>query len=230
MKIKKKIIVLGAIVTATIVMAQEEPKQYNTEHIEQFEYKRGLKAGLEQGYKKGYKDALEFAKRQLRLYSKTIKAYEAGKYLKQYDKKISDPAVYQENQGGSVRVIVRGCRIVKPLTPDDIIELPMYPVDANGVAKFNFYNVDGTSNKNIFDNGTFTDSSDIVARDGNGFYASRPLDPYTNNASYIFLRNTASTRNQLSLLNREYTVEDNKIKVVFRNQEDRNNFMKRMSR
>lgn len=227
MNIQKKLIILGMLAITSTAIAQEA-KQYNTEHIEQFEYKRGLKEGLEQGYKKGYKDALEFAKRQLRLYGKTIEAYEAGKYLKRYDKKISNPAIYQENQGGSIRVIVRGCRIVKPLTPDDIIELPMYPVDANGVSKFNFYNVDETSNKNIFDDSTYTNSSDIVARDGNGFYSSRPLNPYTNNSSYIYLENTESTRKQLSLLNRGFAVEDNKIKIIFKNQEDRKNFMKRI--
>jgi len=230
MKIKTSIMAgLALLVMTTAAQAEtSRAREYNTEHIEQFEYKRGLRDGLEKGYKKGYRDALEFAKRQLRLYAKTIKALEAGKYLKEYDKKISNPAIYQENQGGVVKVIVRGCRIVRPLTPDDILELPIYPVDASGSAKFNFYNMDETSNKNIFDDGTYTDSSDVIARDGNGFYASRPLNPYTNTSSYMYMRNTQSNRKMLELLNRPYTIEDNRIKIVFRNQEDRENFIQRL--
>jgi hypothetical protein len=224
-KIKLSVLVILAVTTLSA-----EVKQYSTEHIEQFEYNRGLKHGMEKGYKTGYKDALEFAKRQLRLYGKTIQALEAGKYLKEYDKKITNPAIYQENQGGSVRVIVRGCRIAKPLTPDDIIELPIFPVDASGSSQFKFFNMDATSNSNIFDSGTYTNSSDVVARDGNGFYSSRPLDPYTNNASFMYLGNTQSNRKQLELLNRAYTIEDNKIKITFKYKQDRENFIERISR
>ena len=230
MKTKKQIIALALMSIASLTMADSKSNLYNTQNLRQFEYNRGLKVGLEQGYKKGYRDAIQFAKRQIRLYGDTIKAYEAGKYLKEYDHKISDPAVYQINQGGNVRVIVRGCRIVKPLTPSEIIDLPQYPVDASGAAKFKYYNMDATSNSNPFSNGTFTNSSNVVARDGNGFYASRPLNPYSNNASYIFLKNTALTRQKLSLFNVNYTTDGNKIKVVFANQRDRAQFMQRMSR
>jgi len=224
---KAKTILLTLIIASSALYSQDEVKQYSTENIEQFQFNRGLKEGLEKGYKQGYKDALEFAKRQLRLYRKQIEAMEAGKYLKEYDKKITDPAIYQVREGNTIKVLVRGCKIARPLTPDEIIELPMYPVDAHGSSKFKFYNMDATGNSNIFDDTTFTNSSDIVARDGNGFYSTRPQDPYTNNATYLYIKNTQANRKKLEILNRNYTIEDGRIKVTFNTKEDRRDFINR---
>jgi len=227
---KAKTALLTLIITSSALYSQEQVRHYSTENIEQFQFSRGLKEGLEKGYKQGYRDALEFSKRQLRLYRKQIEAMEAGKYLKEYDRKITNPAIYQVREGNTVKVLVRGCKIARPLTPDEIIELPMYPVDAQGSSKFKYYNMDETGNSNIFDKTTFTNSSDIVARDGNGFYSTRPQDPYANNATYLYISNTQANRKKLELLNRDYTIEDGRIKITFNTQEDKSHFINRFKR
>ena len=211
------------------VSLHAEVKEYNTEHIEQFQYQQGFKDGARKAYKEGYRDALRFAKKQLRLWAKTIKAYEAGKYLKEYDKKITNPAIYQSKQGNTVKVIVRGCRIERQLSPDEILELPMYPIDTTGNGKFDYTNMDA-SDVNIFDKDTFTNSGDIVARDGDGFYSSRPTNPFTNNASFLYFPNTEQNRKKLTVLNYNYTIEDNKIKVIFRSKEERQFFIQKLNK
>lgn len=222
MRIKKAAVILLSI---TALLA-DEPKQYNTEHIEQFEYNRGFKQGIERGYKSGYADAIVFAKKQLRLYAKKIKALEAGKYLKEYDKKITNPAIYQTKQGNNINIIVRGCRIEKPLTPDEILELPLYPIDTSTNGQFSYSNAD-ESNVNIFDN-TRSDSSDVLIRDGNGFFGSRPKSSFVNTDSFFYIENSAKNRKHLNTLNYSYAIENNRIKIVFKNSVEREAFIKNM--
>ena len=220
----KRVLLTALTLTAVTAFAGNDVKHYNTDNIEQFQYQKGLREGIERGYKEGYRDALEFAKKQLRLYKKKIEALEAGKYLKEYSGKITNPEVYQLKNGDSVKVIVRGCRIEKPLSPDEIIDLPI------------LYGITDTTLKTHYENkpynsSTFhTDTSDIVGRDGNGFYSNRPLDPYTDHASYIYIRNTSRNRAKLELLNRDFTVEDNRLKIKFYNEKDRKDFLKRFKK
>lgn len=217
-----------AFMLSSVAVADEEVKQYNTEHLEQFFYTKGLRDGIEKGYKQGYEEALAFAKKQMRLYSDKIKALEAGKYLKEYGGKITNPEVYQVKNGNSVNVIVRGCRIEKQLSPDEIIDLPHYPIDANCNNTFKYHNVEGDTNPIFNTNVNTGNSADVLSRDGNGFYSQRSSNPYSNNNSYYYLDNTSTLRNQLDILNYTYTIEDNKIKVIFSNENERSTFLKNM--
>lgn len=230
----KKIIIGLVLSLSTSLMAngttaqtQDGVKNYNTEHVEQFFYKKGMVDGTKLGYKQGYAEALEFAKKQLRLYAQKIKAYESGKYLKEHEGKITNPEIYQIKNGNEIKVIVRGCRIEKQLTPDEIINLPHYPIDGVGNPSFSYTNMD-ESNAPLFGESIPTDSADIIARDGNGFYGDRGSNPYLNDGSYYYLENSQAMRKQLSVLNYTYAIEDNKIKVIFSNENEKKSFMEKM--
>lgn len=222
----KNFLLAGCLFFAVGLLAQEtDVKNYNTEHIQQFYYKKGLRDGAEKGYKNGYRDALRASKKQLRLWATKIMALESGKYLKEYAGKITNPEIYQIKNGNEIKVVVKGCKIEKPLTPDEIIDLPQYPIDANGNYKFKYYNIDETASSPLEDGNNITNSADVVGRDGNGFYSNRPSSPYANKASYYYLPNSRSMRKKLDVLNYSYAIEDNKIKVIFNSEKEKNSFL-----
>jgi hypothetical protein len=228
-KLSLAFLLSGLLAGTAFAVDEESIKNYNTEHLNQFYYTKGFKEGVENGYKEGYKEALEFSKKQLRLYKDKIKALESGKYLKEHSGKITNPEIYQVKNGDTIKVIVRGCRIEKQLTPDEIIDLPHYPIDANCNNKFEYHNVEG-ENKPIFNSDLkgVTNSVDVMGRDGNGFYSDRASNPYTNENSYYYLENTSTLRKQLDVLNYTYAIEDNKIKVIFGNENERKSFLENM--
>ena len=209
---------------ATLLYAADGVKEYDTEHIKQFYFNKGLREGAEKAYASGYKDGLLFAKKQMRLWATKIKANESGKYLK---KKITNPEIYQIKKGNEIKIIVRGCRIEKPLTPDEIIDLPHYPIDANGNSSFSYYNIDESA-KSPLSQDTIVNSADVMGRDGNGFYSNRPSQPYLNNSSYFYLNNSRAMRKKLDVLNYTYAIEDNKIKVIFSSEEEKDTFLNKL--
>jgi len=226
----KNILIIIVLLGINLVAKDSEDKNvrnYNSEHLEQFFYKKGLKDGAEKGYKDGYRDGIRLAKKQLRLWSTKIKALEEGKYLKEYRGKITNPAVYQIKSGNEIKVIVRGCRIDKQLTADEIIDLPHYPIDGNGNKSFKYYNIDETA-LSPFDDTIATNSADIIERDGNGFNAGRPSNPYTNNSSYYYLENSRAMRKKLDVLNYSYAIEDDKLKVIFDSKKEKDSFLQHM--
>lgn len=222
-----KILLALSLATISSIASDKEIKTYNSEHLEQFFYKKGLRDGAEKGYKDGYRDAIRFAKKQLRLWGTKIRSLESGKYLKEYEGKITNPEIYQIKSGNEIKVIVRGCRIEKQLTPDEIIDLPIYPIDANGNYRFKYYNIDETA-RSPFDDTIHTNSADVIGRDGNGFYSNRPTNPYTNNASYYYLDNNRAIRKKLDILNYTYAIENNRLKVIFSSEDEKNKFLEKM--
>ena len=161
-------------------------------------YKKGLEAGAKSGYEKGYKDALELAKKRLRLYSDKVKANESGKYLKEYGGKITNPEIYQIRDGNSINVIVKGCKIEKQLTPDEIIDLELFPIDGDDM-KFKYYNMQ-KDNISLFDEqnptsfgGNVTNSVDVFDNDNMGYMKDRP-SLNNSNTKYIYLPNSNNLR------------------------------------
>ncbi|QDD68222.1 hypothetical protein [Caminibacter pacificus] len=120
----KKLLLISAVMSAFLYAKSDKPL---SAEAEKFFYTQGYKVGYKDGYQKGYRDALLYAERKIKEYMAKIKAYEAGKYLI-YKQKITYPEVYQvTDDNGNVRIVVKGCQIEKPLSPQDIVFIPTLP-------------------------------------------------------------------------------------------------------
>lgn len=221
----KKILLLSMLGT-TLMFAEE--KSYDATGMLDLYYKKGLKAGAEEGYQKGFQQGLELAKKRIRLYEKKIKANENGKYLKEYGGKITNPEIYQIRDGSSISVIVKGCKIEKQLTPDEIIDLELYPMDGDN-KNFKYYNMN-KNNVALFDeqNPTVTDSADIFSNDNMSYKKERPSlnDKATN---YVYLPNSSVLREKLTNLNYSFAIEGNRVKVVYSSERERDLLLKRLN-
>lgn len=183
-------------------------------------YKKGLKIGAEKAYKEGYIKGLMYADKKIRLWATKMKGNESGKYLKEYAGKIGSPNLYQtkHSSGEGVSVVVKGCVIEKQLTPDEIIDLTPYPIDAIGNEKIDYINAPNASKEVGHDiSNSVADLSNVSS-----FEESRPNNPYSSKKSYLYLPKNKSIANKLNDLNYAYAVENNSIKVVFNSEREKN--------
>lgn len=127
MKINKKIILTTlSVVVPTLVFCATSTERVISKHdAEKFFYKKGYKDGVSAGERKGYSRAMKDMKKNIKKWEKRIKAMEAGKYLSKKNK-ITAPQIYQVNDNGDIKIIVKGCEIKKALTPKEILMLPDY--------------------------------------------------------------------------------------------------------
>ncbi|KAB7891292.1 hypothetical protein [Poseidonibacter ostreae] len=209
----KRIIFLSSLIGATTFLLASE-KSFDASGMLDLYYKKGLKAGASEGYQRGFEQGLELAKKRIRLYAQKIKANENGKYLKEYGGKITNPEIYQIRDGSNISVIVKGCKIEKQLTPDEIIDLELYPMDGDN-KKFKYYNVD-KNNTSLFDeqNPTVSNSADIFSNDNMGYKKSRP-SVNNDKSDYIYLPNSSNLRAKLTNLNYSFAIENDRIKVIY---------------
>lgn len=232
MKIKYSKIFISSlfVFSSTLAFAENNPKinSYDIQPLLEMHYKKGLKDGAEKAYKEGYINGLEFSKKRLRLYSQKIKAYESGKYLKEYAGKISNPEIYQTKVNDGVKVIVNGCKIEKELTPDEIIDLVHFPMDANEKDKIS-YESENNLYMPIFDNYGVTNSVDIISRDKDGFNESRPSSPFEQKPSYLHLPNNRHTINKLNSLNYTYAIDGDNIKVIFSSEREKEALIQKLN-
>lgn len=205
-------------------------KSFDASGLLDMYYKKGLEQGAKDGYQKGYEDALELAKKRLRLYADKIKANESGKYLKEYGGKITNPEIYQLRDGNSINVIVKGCKIEKQLTPDEIIDLELFPIDGDDM-KFKYYNMTN-NNVALFNEqnpaNSITNSMDIFENDNDGFFKERP-SLNNSNKKYLYLPNSSNLRTKLSNLNYTYTIENNKIKLIYGSEREKDLLLKQLN-
>lgn len=217
--------------TTTLLVANE--KAYDSSGLLDMYYKKGLEAGAKSGYEKGYEDGLELAKKRLRLYSDKVKANESGKYLKEYGGKITNPEIYQIKDGNSINVIVRGCKIEKQLTPDEIIDLELFPIDGDDM-KFKYYNMT-KDNVSLFDEqnptsfgGGVTNSVDVFDNDKMGYMKDRP-SLNNSNTHYLYLPNSNNLRTKLTNLNYTYSIENDKIKIIYGSEREKDLLLKQIN-
>jgi len=212
-----------------------EEKSYDASGMLDMYYKKGLEAGAKSGYKKGFTDGLELAKKRVRLYADKIKANESGKYLKEYGGKVTNPEIYQIRDGNSINVVVKGCKIEKQLTPDEIIDLELYPIDGDEM-KFKYYNMN-KDNVALFDeqnptsmnsSGGVTNSVDVFENDNMGYMRDRP-SLNNSNTKYIYLPNSNNLRTKLTNLNYTYTIENDKIKVIYGSEREKDLLLKQIN-
>lgn len=195
----------------------------NLEDIESFFYEKGLKDGIKKGYRQGYSEALGYAKSKLNRYSSKIRAIEYGKYL---NDRISSPEVYQvKDKFGNIKVIVKGCKFEKPLRADEIISLPIFPSDICSdrvISRVNYSNqLSGLQYSNDISN-----SANVIKRDDK-LFSGRLKDTTSDNSRvFYYIPNQRFFRNKLSQLNMIYTIENDKIKVIFQDQQERDEFIR----
>ncbi len=224
---------LFSIVFATISFSND--KAYDSSGMLDMYYKKGLESGAKNGYDKGYKDGIELAKKRLRLYSDKIKANESGKYLKEYGGKITNPEIYQIKDGNSINVIVKGCKIEKQLTPDEIIDLELFPIDGDDM-KFKYYNMN-KDNIALFDeqnptsyggSSGVTNSVDVFENDNMGYMKNRP-SLNNSNTKYMYLPNSNNLRTKLTNLNYTYSIENDRIKVIYGSEREKDLLLKQIN-
>lgn len=215
----KSLILSGALVAGLCASDVEKNTDLNTmnlEQIESFFYEKGFKEGIASGYKTGYSDALNYAQARLLKYKDKIEAIEYGKYLTQKGK-ISAPELYQVyDESGNVEISVMGCRIERPLSPDEIISLPT-------LAQQHYYNQNmrssmeygGMKGKPI-ENGQLPNNSvDISLRDQSLFSGEMKTPDKDKAVYYYYIENNNFYRNKLDKMNYIYSVKGDKIKVIF---------------
>lgn len=230
----KKTILFGFLILIGFVTNSfSDDKAYDASGMLDMYYKKGLEVGAKNGYEKGYKDGLELAKKRLRLYSDKIKANESGKYLKEYGGKITNPEIYQIKDGNSINVIVKGCKIEKQLTPDEIIDLELFPIDGDDM-KFKYYNMT-KDNISLFDeqnptsfSGGVTNSVDVFENDNMGYMRDRP-SLSNSNTKYVYLPNSNNLRTKLTNLNYTYSIENDRIKVIYGSEREKDLLLKQIN-
>lgn len=237
----KKTVAAMAIIFMSVAAMASQVKKFDTQYLEEFNYTRGYKAGAKDGYALGYKQAIEFAERQLRLYKTKIEAYENGKYLKNYEGIITAPAVYQKVTKNGVQIIVEGCKISKPLTPDEILTSPIYPIDATRVRHFDargagtatlasFPNM-GSGSTPLYqpNNSSGANSFNVLnSSGGNGYFSQRPSS-HISKLSYYYLPNTKRVRQELDSGNYTYTISQGRVKIIFQSKAEKNKFLEMLS-
>jgi len=179
-------------------------------------YEKGYKQGKSVGYKKGFEAGKKYFLKQLKRRMAKLKAMEAGKYLvKEY--KITAPEVFQKKQrDGSIKVVINGCKLEKELTPEEIMMLPSVP---NGYK--------------ISSNSTYTPSTNKPAVSNSVYLPGVDYNediPHTteeqNDVTYLILPNTQYYKKLLDTAGKPYAISnDDKIKVIFENQRDKNLFI-----
>jgi hypothetical protein len=217
----KKILLLTLVTVFSLALERNaDLSKMSLEDIESFFYEKGRKDGLKRGYQQGYKDAITYATKKLERYSSKIKAIEYGKYLRN---KISAPEVYQvKDQFGNIKVVVKGCRFEQPLKPHEIIDLPIFPQDVCSDT------VIDTSNSLQNDDHIIstTNSANIIKRDQKLFSGKINDISSDTNTVFYYIPNKSYFRTKLAQLNMIYTIENDKIKVIFHSKQERDNFIK----
>lgn len=223
-----KKIVLSAVFLALFAAAanagterKNDVNKMDLEETQSFFYEKGYKEGAAEGYEKGYAEAMEAARERLWKYSKRINAIENGKYLTGIGK-ISPPEVYQVQDGDSIRISIMGCKIEKPLSPDEILGLPTLDsgeidTKTNGEGGIETRTTDE-------EEALRTNAIGITAHDRNLFSGNMHGIAADKNRHYYFVPNNRYYRQKLDQMSYIYTVQDNKLKVLFPTQHDMDEF------
>jgi len=217
------------IATATILciglssaLTAADSTKMNTEELERFFYEKGYNDAKNKFYEKGYRDALKFAERKLNEYRAKIKALEQGKYLLKKDK-ITYPEVYQTTDSkGNIKVVIGGCKIERPLTPSDIIKLPV--IDQRVCEDYNplhadvHYAVDGEKSVN-----EPSVSNSVFLSDRGDLDLPKKTSDETK-IVYKYFPNTQFYRNLLEKAGILYSIYGEKLKALFDSREEARKF------
>lgn len=216
--------------TATLLIAlaanlasADSTKLNTTKEIESFFYTKGYNDAKNKFYEKGYRDALKFAEKKLEEYRAKIKALEQGKYLLSKDK-ITYPEVYQTTDSkGNIKVVIGGCKIEKPLTPSDIVKLPV--IDERVCGDYNALHGDEV---HYVDSGKDSENEPSVSN--SVFLSERPsvdLPKKTSDETkieYRYFPNTQFYRNLLEKAGVIYSIYGDKLKALFDSREEARRF------
>ena len=185
----------------------------NLNSLANFYYKQGYQTGYKEGYEKGYQEALNYAKQKLQEYALKIKAYEAGKYLIK-TKKITYPQIfYLRNPDNSIKIIIKNSQIKNEIGADDILYLPKLNLKE-------YKNIDNTVNAN------YQVSNAVSLKDIQTNPEVPKLSKNTLKTYYIYMPNTESYKNILNEAGLVYSEEGNRLKIIFMNKKEAQNFIK----
>lgn len=110
-------ILLGSEVSSAIDLA-------GLNEMQRFYYNQGAEDTKETAYNAGYKQAMDdFTKKILPLYSKRIKAYEAGKYLIK-EGRITYPKVFRYKEDGAYKIHIEPSVVEKEFSEKDLYAIP----------------------------------------------------------------------------------------------------------
>jgi len=197
-------------------------KRLSPDELGNFFYNKGQISGRAEGEKIGFEKASKVFLRKLKKYAQKIKAYESGKKLYR-EEKITAPRIYQQKlPDGTVRVVVKGCKLHRQLSPEDIFNLPSlgndYHEDEGG---------NGESNLDGGNNGSVTDNVSLAGVD----IEKRKAIPYLPSANKkIVYRTFPSTDFYLSLCRNAKlicSVNNSKgtIRAIFKTKYEADTFM-----
>ncbi|HDX6248319.1 TPA: hypothetical protein RPW15_001476 [Campylobacter fetus subsp. venerealis] len=198
----KKALILAPMIMLSVCFANNE--------AEEFFYQRGLDAGYNQGYEQGVKDAFEEAKKILAKYKNEIRAYEIGKYFMQ-NGYITYPKVWQrvDNDGG-VKIEIQPSKIEKQLNISDIFN------------KFNTLPTNPNPATVAQDPIEAINSVYGATRDTAKFLPNRADS--NQNIVTISIEKNSKNEDILKKSNLVYSVDKNRLKVMFFNRAEKNNF------
>lgn len=216
------LILAGSLALHAGTELKNDLSKMDLEDSQHFFYEKGYKDGVKEGYDKGYADALAYAKQRLRRYAKKIEAIENGKYLVGIGK-ISPPEVYQVQDGDSIKVNIMGCRIEKPLSPDEIIGLPSAPEGSSVMTSGS--GSDKPDVRTAEEDEVFkTNAVSITAHDRSIFSGNAHGIAADKGQHYYFVPNNRYYRQKLDQMGYVYAVKNSKLKVLFPSKRDMDDF------
>lgn len=216
MKIINAPLMITFLLGMKLAYADPTPKEIlENKELESFFYNKGYNDGLRDGVKKGAKKAFEKATRTMGKYEKKIKAMEMGKYLFK-KQKITPPRLYQvQKADGSISVVVKGCKLEKQLSPNEILMLPSTENTRGARQEVVERGGDGTS-----------PVSDSIHLPGVDTKVSIPTLSGSNaSLVYRFYADSTFYRDLFRVAGKPYSiVGGNKIKVIFKSEDTARRF------
>jgi len=208
---RKKILAITAVMaisTASLSASEDNLRQGDIRDIEKFFYNQGVKESYNEAYKVGYQTAMKDALMALNRYKTLIQAREAGKYISS-ENKVTMPEVYSVKTHNGLQIRIRGCRIEKELTAEDILRAPLVKASALGNGSFDPYEKSNMKKKSTVTNSVSAVEDDIAK-------SEIPMLPgnETKRSKRVY-DNTATMRQILDKNNILYSVSDKNIIAVF---------------
>jgi len=222
----RKKIFFTVLLIATLAFSQENNTP-NMKELETFFYNKGYNDAKNKFYEKGYRDGLMFAEAKIKEYRAKIKALEQGKYLLK-NKKITYPEVYQfTDKNGNIKVVVGGCKIEKPLTPQEIVTLPIIDKKVCQTVYGDIYSSihyvdDETMKDKTAKTPNVTNSIFLPNDNKSSIVPNKPSDE--KEIVYVFFPNTNFYKRLLDKSNILYTVYEDKIKALFNSKVEQRRF------
>jgi hypothetical protein len=202
---------------------------YANPDADQFFYDKGFADGKKEGLRMGYAKAKKEMMKKLKRRVSSIKAMEAGKYLSRKHK-ITAPEIYQiRNPDGTLSIKVKGCRLEKELTLEEIVRLPNSPEgawDNEAISSDTHMPAQVSSmshGQTGVSNGVFVPGIDSSR------HATPRLVSSATNTHYVYLPNTEFYIGILRMSDVVFTITNGgeRIKVRFDSNQQRENFLLR---